>query len=36
MLFLCDFDGFRLIQKFIDEINENLIFLRRNSNVSEK
>ena len=26
MLFKCDFDGFRLIQKFIDEINENLIF----------
>ena len=26
MLFLCDFDGFRLIQKFIDEINENLLF----------
>ena len=26
MLFYCDFDGFRLIQKFIDEINENLIF----------
>ena len=26
MLFYCDFDGFQLIQKFIDEINENLIF----------
>ena len=26
MLFSCDFDGFRLIQIFIDEINENLIF----------
>ena len=26
MLFQCDFDDFRIIQKFIDEINKNLIF----------